>query len=199
MAYIQNTAFEIKVSNHEFDSIANITGIYQNSSQNEACSAGFLCVTDELVPNEGYTGINNNNTWYMNAATAAANQMAPIYACNTFNVNQVEDPVTGAVYKVGSNTLGLPIPSGMPGTFTQIKFNNVNIYRFGIGNVNGSISTNKFFTISAGLLVPAASAPATSLTPYFSLLKTGNFTQGAYNGFQYVEVQACMTGVAAGG
>lgn len=198
MAYIANTAFEIKVSNHEFDSTANITGIYQASSQNEACSAGFLCVREAQTPNEGYTGINNTNTWTMNAATAAANQMEPIYACNTFGVNELADPVTGAVYKAGTNTLGLPVPAGVPGTFTEIKFNNVFIYRFGIGNVNGTISTNKFFTISAGLLVPAAAAPTTSLTPYFALLGTGNFTQGAYNGFQYVEVRACLSGVAAG-
>ena len=28
MAYIANTAFEVKVSNHEFDSVANITGVF---------------------------------------------------------------------------------------------------------------------------------------------------------------------------
>ncbi len=32
MAFIQNTAFEVKISNHEFDSIANITGTYMNAS-----------------------------------------------------------------------------------------------------------------------------------------------------------------------
>lgn len=198
MAYISDTAFEIKGSNHEFDSTANITGLFRNSSDAaEDCSAGFLCTRDEEIPNEGYTGIKNTNTWYMTTATAAANQMEPIYACNTFGVNEVKDPVTGAVYKVGPNTLGLPIPAGEMGTFTEIKFNNVYVYRFGIGNVNGTIGSNTIFTISAGLLVPASAAPTTSLTPYFKLKGTGNFTQGAYNSFQYVDVIACMTGVAA--
>lgn len=54
MAYIANTAFEVKVSNHEFDSVANITGVFQNGSDtDEICSAGFLCVKDVLTANEG--------------------------------------------------------------------------------------------------------------------------------------------------
>lgn len=194
MAYIPKTAFEVKVSNHEFDSTANITGMF---SADEACSAGFLCVRGAALPNEGYSGKDNTNSWSMGAATAAANQMEPVYACNTFGVNELRDPVTGAVYKVGSNTLGLPIPAGETGTFTEIKFDNVKVYRFGIGNVSGEIGDKTFFTISGGLLVPAAAAPATSLTPYFKLKGTGSFTQGAYNSFQYVEVVACRTGVAA--
>ena len=44
MAYIANTAFEIKVSNHEFDSTSNITGVFYNATPaEEICSAGFLC------------------------------------------------------------------------------------------------------------------------------------------------------------
>lgn len=31
MAYIANTAFETKVSNHEFDSQSNITGVFYNA------------------------------------------------------------------------------------------------------------------------------------------------------------------------
>ena len=55
MAYIANTAFEVKVSNHEFDSVANITGVFQNGSDpDEICSAGFLCVKDVRTANEGY-------------------------------------------------------------------------------------------------------------------------------------------------
>lgn len=206
MAYIANTAFEVKVSNHEFDSIANITGVFQASSQNDICSAGFLCVKttqtvcegyDKVGPSNGEITLNNTNTWIMNAAVAATTVQTPIYACNTFNVNQITDPVTGAVYKVGSNTLGLPVPAGEPATFTKIEFDGNHIYRFGIGNLSAEISTNKFFTINNGLLVPAAAAPTTANQPYFQLVGSGTFTQGAYNGFAYYDVLAC-TGVAAG-
>lgn len=111
---MQTRRSKSRFRSNEFDSTANITGIYQASSQNEACSAGFLCVREAQTPNEGYTGINNTNTWTMNAATAAANQMEPIYACNTFGVNELADPVTGAVYKAGTNTLGCPSRRAFP-------------------------------------------------------------------------------------
>ena len=194
MAFIANTAFEVKVSNHEFDSTANITGIFQNGSQqNEICSAGFLVVTTTQIPVDGYSGINNTNSWYMEAAGASATVNTPIYACNTFNVNQLTDGITSAVYKTGSNTLGLAVPAGVRATYTRIYFNNTYIYRFGIGNLSAAVSTNKYFAIANGLLVPAAAAPATGDTPYFKLLGTGSFTQGAYAGFTYYDVIACAT------
>lgn len=45
-----------------------------------------------------------------------------IYACNPYDVNMVQDPATGNLYKVGANTLGLPAPKGYPVTFTKIVF-----------------------------------------------------------------------------
>ena len=199
MAFIANTAFEIKVSNHEFDSTANITGIYRNSSDvAEICSDGFLVTKDEQFPNEGYTGINNVNSWYMKDAAATDTVNVPIYACNTFNVNMLTDGTTGAVYKVGTNTLGLAVPAGEPATFTRIDFfTGDRIYRFGIGNLSTEISSNTFFTIANGLLVPAAAAPTTQGAPYFELLGTGTFTQGAYAGFTYYDVIAKYA-IAAG-
>ena len=140
MAYIANTAFEVKVSNHEFDSVANITGVFQNGSDtDEICSAGFLCVKDVLTANEGYekvgpeedVTINNGNTWTMKAAASSTTVQTPIYACNTFNVNQITDSATGAVYKVGGNTLGLAVPAGERSTFTKIEFDGNHIYRRG--------------------------------------------------------------------
>ena len=128
MAYIANTAFEVKISNHEFDSTANITGYFQNaSSKGEICSAGFLCTRSALTDCEGYAGvgptsatvtIKNSNTWDMVAATATTTAAAGVYACNPFDVNMVTDPVTGAVYKVGSNTLGLPAPTRRSSSIT---------------------------------------------------------------------------------
>lgn len=191
MAYISNTAFEARVTNHEFDSTANITGVFDNSGA-EICSAGFLCKQDELLPNEGYTGINNSNSWKMIAATATDLIGTPIYACNPFDVNQITDNATGAIYKVGSNTLGLAAPAGMPVTFTRINFDGASIYRFGVGNLSTTLSTNTFATIANGLLSPTASAPTAAFTPYFKVVGTGTFTQGAYPGFGYVDVIACF-------
>ena len=180
MAMIQNTAFETKVTNRVFDEPANITGLFKNGSGNdEILFAGALCVRDELLPNEGYEAADvlNNNTWSMVLATSDDTANTPIYACNTYNVNELTDPVTGNTYKVGSNTLGLPAPAGVLTTYTRIHFApGDRHYRFGIGNLTTE-------------LVPTGSAPAAG-TPYFKLLGTGNFVAGAYNSFGYVDVEA---------
>ena len=69
-------------------------------------------------------------------------------------------------------------------------FDGLHIYRFGEGNLRAAISTNKFFTIANGLLVPAASAPTADGTPYFELIGTGSFTEGAMSAFTYYDVVA---------
>ena len=199
MAYIANTAFETKVSNHEFDSQSNITGVFYNGSDaEEICSAGFLCKKSALLPNEGYTGVNNNNTWKMIAAVAGDLMDTEIYACNTFDVNEVQDPVTGQVFKVGANTLGLPAPAGRRVTFTKIKFIEGGHYRLGIGNATTTLGSNKFLTVKDGQLLPAAAKPTTNGTPYFTVLGTGNFTEGAYGSFGYIDVEAHFAVVNAG-
>lgn len=200
MAYIANTAFEVKISNHEFDSTANITGYFQNaSSKGEICSAGYLCTRSALTDCDGYAGvgptgatvtIKNSNTWDMVAATATTTAATGVYACNPFDVNMVTDPATGAVYKVGSNTLGIPAPADYPCTYTKIKFDNDSVYRFGAGNISGAVGDNTLFTIDAGLLKPASAAPTTAGLPYFELVRTGTFTQGAYNGFAFYDLRA---------
>lgn len=201
MAYIKDTAFETRISNHEFDSVANITGYFRNGSDEaEICSAGFLCTRKELTGSEGYVSVGptdaqitkkNSNTWTMKAAVAADTAQAGIYACNTHDVNMITDPVTGAVYKVGTNTLGLPAPADYPVTFTRIRFDNDHVYRFGIGNASKAVGNNKFFTIADGLLVPAASAPTKAGAAYFELVDTGKFTAGAQAAFDYIDVRAC--------
>jgi len=195
MAFIAKTAFWPLVTNHEFDSIANITGIYAPGADIDAaevCSAGFLCVKSATTFNEGYAAaqIYNKNTWLMDKAESTTTVGEAIYACNTFDVNEIADPITGGIYKVGSNTLGLPEQAGKPCTFTQIKFDGASIYRFGEGNIDGTLSTEAYFTIDDGLIAPAASAPATNGVPYFEIVDRGTFTQGAYAGFDYVDVIA---------
>ena len=57
----------------------------------------------------------------------------------------------------------------------------------------GIKSTNTYFTIDDGLLVPGASAPASAGVPYFELVRSGTFTEGAYAAFDYVDVRACIS------
>jgi hypothetical protein len=194
MAYIANTMFAIRANNNVFDELANITGVFNNSTPAaEICSAGFLCVRGDNLPNSAYSAqsITNANAYIMTAAASTANAATGVYACNTFNVNEVTDPVTGNIYKVGVNTLGLPLPAGVPGTFTKIDFaSNDKIYRFGIGNLSAAISTNTFFTVANGLLVPAAAAPADNGAIYFKLVATGTAIQGTYAGMTYYDVMA---------
>lgn len=198
MAFIENTAFEIKVSNHEFNSTANISGYPCTMDDEETltpadCSAGILCLRGELVQNEGYpAGVMNGNTWNMfPVPTGMGVVNNPIYACNPHNVQELAAR-DGNVYKIGSETLGIGIPAGERDTFTRIDFlPGDQQYRFGIGNVSGTLGTNKFLTIgNDGMLIPAALPPHTAGDAYFRVIGTGNFTEGAYNSFEYVDVEA---------
>ena len=208
MAFTANTAFEIKVSNHEFDSTANISGYYYAQDPGTGdyvatdCSAGFLCVKHDLKANEGYS-IVNGNTWEMFPAAGTETVATPIYACNPHNVQEIVAP-DGNVYKIGANTLGLGIPAGERDTFTRIDFlPGDRHYRFGVGNLTTALSTNQYLTLgtstNAGKLVPAASAPTANGAVYFKVLGTGTFTQGAYAGFGYVDVEAHAVIVAPAG
>jgi hypothetical protein len=192
MAAIEKTAFELRVSNHMFDTTKNITGKFQEGSPTAAdavCAAGFLVVPGDKLPNEGYSGIYNENAYIMGAAATATDAL--IYACNTFNVQELAGPF-GTVYKVGSNILGLAVPAGERGTYTRIDEGD--IIRFGEGNFTTAISTNGYATLgtstNAGKLVPAASAPTDLGALYFTIEGSGKFTQGAYAGFGYVDVKA---------
>lgn len=197
MAAIANSAFELRVSNHMFDTTKNITGKFQEGSPaaDAVCAAGFLVVPGDKLPNEGYADLVNENAYIMGAAAATAEA---IYACNTFNVQELTDAF-GNAYKVGTNTLGLAIPAGQRGTYTRLDEGD--ILRLGVGNFSAAISTNKFATVgasaNAGKLVPAASAPTATGTWYFSIEGSGNFTQGAYSGFGYVDVKVHRVHTAA--
>ena len=201
MAYIANTAFETKVSNHEFDSIANITGKYQASNADAEICPGFLATRASLVVNEGYDQVGpagstvtltNTNTWIMNDAVDSDTAQKGIYACNPFDVNMASDG-QGNFWKVGANTLSIKVPAGYLTTWTKIEFNNNKVYRFGIGNLSTTLGSNTYFTIDDGLLVPGASAPASAGVPYFELVRSGTFTEGAYAAFNYVDVRACIS------
>lgn len=190
MAYIEKTAFEPRITNNEYNELCNITGRYQVPEADADCSAGLLVVRGEQLPCAGFKGVKNENAFYMNAAGAAANADTGVYACNTY-----EWPTLGGRngnnYAVGTATLGLGVPAGRDGTFTEIVFDGKHAYRFGEGNVNGAIGENTIFTIANGLLVPAAAAPTATGAIYFKLKGTGNFTEGAGQSFVYYDVWAC--------
>lgn len=186
MSAIKDSAFELRVSNHMFDTTKNITGKFQEGSPtaDAVCAAGFVVVPGDELPNEGYTGIENENAYLMAAAGDATAEA--LYACNTFNVQELADNF-GNVYKVGTNTLGLAAPAGQRCTYTRLDEGD--IFRLGVGNFTTAISTNGFATLgattNAGKWVPAASAPTATGTWYLEIKGTGNFTQGAYNSFGY--------------
>lgn len=190
MAYIEKTAFEPRITNNEFNELCNITGRYQVSEADADCSAGLLVVRGEQLPCAGFKGIKNENAFYMNAAGAAANADTGVYACNTYDWPMLGGR-NGNNYAVGTATLGLGVPAGRDGTFTEIVFDGKHAYRFGEGNVNGAIGQNTIFTIANGLLVPAAAAPTATGAIYFKLKGTGNFTEGAGQSFVYYDVWAC--------
>lgn len=190
MAYIEKTAFEPRITNNEYNELCNITGRYQVSDADADCSAGLLVVRGEQLPCAGFKGVKNENAFYVNAAGAAANADTGVYACNTY-----EWPTLGGRngnnYAVGTATLGLGVPAGRDGTFTEIVFDGKHAYRFGEGNLSTAIGENTIFTIANGLLVPAAAAPTATGAIYFKLKGTGNFTEGAGQSFVYYDVWAC--------
>lgn len=190
MAFIANTAFEARIVNDRFDDMANIAGVCD-----ENCSAGLLCVSNGQTECEGFPNIMNENAWNMIPAGADANIDVPVYACDPHDW-----PLVGNgrnLWAVGVETLGLGITAGRYGSFRRIHFDNVSVYRFGIGNLSAALGDNIYFTIADGLLVPAAAAPTAAGSIYFQLRGTGNFTEGTTASFQYVDVVACRVSVAA--
>lgn len=187
-----NTAFEARVTNNEWDNLCNITGKYQISGSDAECPAGTLCVRGDKLPCEGFTGIYNENAYYMAAADGVGIDDV-IYACNTYDSKLVSDGVHA--WHVGHETLGLPIPAGRYGTFTKIVFNGENIYRFGVGNTDDDGAAD-FYSIDDGGLKAESAALSTAGSIYFEVVGTGNFVEGTRDSFGYVDVRACKVTVA---
>ena len=194
MAFIANTAFEARLTNNMYDQRANVAGLYQAGSPaaNADCSAGLLCVRNGKVPNQAFddpngTRVYNENTWYFNAADDTATMDDVIYACDPHDW-PLAISTNGNAYAVGTETLGLGAPAGRFTNFCRIDFDGQSIYRFGVGNLSAALSTNTFFTIDDGLLVPGASAPNTAGSIYFTLEGTGTFVAGNGAAFAYVDV-----------
>lgn len=204
MSYIENTAFEPRITNASRENLAHIAGLYMVNGAPADCSAGLLCVRAERTPNEGYEDPNgvpvlNENSWYMNAAGADATVDDVIFACDTYE-NQLLTARNENMYFVGTETLGLGAPAGRYCNFTRIDFDNQSVYRFGIGNcstIPGTPVLPKFFTIADGKLVPADAAPTKAGAIYFELRGMGNFVEGNSLSFGYVDVVARKVSAAA--
>lgn len=197
MAFIENTAFEARITNNEFNALCNISGKYQVSAADADCSAGLLCVRVSKLPCEGFTGVYNENAWVMNAASASTNADEVVYACNTYEA-QLLTNAKGNSYFIGTETLGLGVPAGRMGTFTKIEFDGDRFYRFGVGNLTAALGENGYLTLADnGLLTPAAAAPTDAGSLYFEVVGSGNFTEGTTNSFGYVDALAKKVTVAA--
>lgn len=202
MAYTANTAFEARITNNDRENLSHIAGKFQSSATDADCSAGLLCVRASQAPNEGFdnptgTRVYNENAWIMNVAASTDTVDTVIYACDTYD-NQLITAPNGNSYFVGTETLGLGIPAGRFGNFTRIDFDGQSVYRFGVGNLSNTLSTNQFFTIDDGFLKAQASAPTTTGAVYFKLRGTGKFVTGNSQSFGYLDVVACKVSTVAG-
>lgn len=213
MAFIEKTMFEVKVSNSVLNQTQNVPGKFGTGTGSSFvaadCSAGLLCVQNGLLPLEGYEEFVdgagayrflNGNSWYFNAA---ANGLAGgrygdhtgIFAFNNYDVQKVG--AGDQQYNLGAKTLGLGLPAGNRGDFTEIIIGEQ--YTFGAGNFSTAptAGTSKFATIADGLLVASASAPAAASGVYFKILRTINLNEGtSFAGVGYV-LEACRTAEAA--
>lgn len=193
MPYTKNTMFEVTVSNSVHNQTQNVPGMYGTYSGSFApadCDAGRLVTQHSLIPLRGYEGLTtpplNGNTWYfVDAANGtsggAYGDHTGIFAANTYDVNRVTG--NGVSYNLGANTLGLGIPSGERGNFTELLVGEH--YAFGSGNFTGGTaptSTNKYCTIANGLMTAASSAPAAGTGVYLEFLYSQPVAEGAWNG-----------------
>ena len=200
MAFIENTMFEVKVSNSVNNQIQNVPGKFGTGTGSDFtpqdCSAGILCVQNGLLPLEGYESANklNGNSWYFNAASngAASGTLGDhtgIYAFNNYDVSKaVGTNGSGNQWNVGFETLGLGLPAGNRGDFCEIIVGEQ--YTFGSGNFStapGEGVSTGYATIANGRLVYSASAPAAGSGVAFQILRTIPVNEGTtYWGLGYI-------------
>lgn len=173
MAFIAETAFQIRRSNDRYDDLQHRTGLYGSFSGSTFtpadASAGLLCNIGDGIPAGG------------NYMTLAADGAAKLYAANTTDVQRLTNGAN--TWAVGVETLGLGIPAGEKNDFTELKVGET--YAFGPGNFSTLVSTtDKYARVSDGLLVGTDSAPASGY--YFELdteMGIDAFVEANYNAF----------------
>ena len=219
MAYIQNTAFEVYVTNSKRNDTQNITGKFGSFTGDtfnpDICSAGFLCVQNSLLPNEGYEsaitrgtttpwqaapGLKNGNSWYMTTApngkaTGLTGDHTGIYASNTYDVNKASLGNDMSI-NIPGKTLGLAIPADERGDFTELIVGEQ--YNFGAGNFSTLPTASLLYaTIANGLLVAQTAAP-TDGSIYFEVENLdGRFTEGPFDGGAKYTLRCLRSATAA--
>lgn len=178
MSFIAKTAFSPRKWNNRNNDLQNITGLFGTVSDSTFtaadCSAGLACVKGAGITAGGYQ------------MTAAANgKVDKIYFCNPTDVQRGK--FGSNTWALGVETLGLGIPEGTKDTFTEGVVGET--YAFGPGNFSTlpDMTTNKYVTISNGMLVGGANAPAAGDGYYFefdSELGIDEFTESNYNAFK---------------
>ena len=176
MSFLSSTAFQPRMWNNRNDDLQNIPGLYGSVSGasfiTEDCSAGFACNKGAHIAGGGYQ------------MTVAADGTGDVYFCNQGDVNRVAFGASN-LFAVGVETLGLGAPAGKLATYTKAIPGET--YAFGPGNFSTIVTTtNKYATVSDGLLVGSNSAPSDAGTLYFELdagLGIDVFTEANYAAF----------------
>ena len=190
MASIANTAFEVSVSNITRNETQNIPGYFGSgtgtSFSADICPSGLICTRSELAQSEGYEdyGILNGNTWRMTAAESGTvegrtGDHTGLYAYNSYDTAMATQGQNA--WRLGANTLGLELPAGQRGDFTELIVGEQ--YTWASGNFSTAptdLTTTIYATIVDGLLVAGTSAP-TDGSVYLKIYRQKNFTTGTRN------------------
>ena len=206
--------FEITVSNSVRNQTLNVTGKYGTGTGEgftpQECPAGTLCVRNGLLPSEGYeklgaeqnVTIYNGNSWYFNAATKGivegfTGDHTGIYAFNNYDVNKATSRNGELQWNLGANTLGLSLPAGNRGDFTELLVGEQ--YTWDKDNFTADVASNKYATVGEGGKWTPASAAPTDGSVYAEILRTKPINEGAsYVGEGYV-LLICRSAAAAAG
>ena len=175
MSFLSSTAFQLRRSNDRYDDLQHRTGLYGSFSGasfiTDDASAGLLCNIGDGIPEGG------------NYMTLASDGSAKLYAANTTDVQRLGNGVN--TWAVGVETLGLGIPAGEKNCFTELKVGET--YAFGPGNFSTIVTTtNKYATVSDGLLVGTSTKPSAGDGYYFELdteMGIDFFVEANYNAF----------------
>lgn len=175
MAFIANTAFQIRRSNDRYEDLQHRTGLFGSFSGSdftaEDASAGLLCNIGDGIPAGG------------NYMTVAADGSKKLYAVNPTDVQRLAKG--DKLWAVGIETLGLGIPAGEKDAFLELREGES--YAFGPGNFSTLVTTtNKYATVSDGLLVGTSTEPSAGDGFYFELdteMGIDAFVEANYNAF----------------
>lgn len=175
MAFIDKTAFQIRRSNDRNEDLQHRTGLYGSFSGTDFtaddASAGLLCNIGDGIPAGG------------NYMTLAADGSKKLYAAYPADVQRIA--AGDNLYAVGVRTLGLGIPAGVKDAFVELVEGET--YAFGPGNFSALVTTtNKYATVTNGLLVGTSTAPSAGDGYYFELdteMGIDTFVESNYDAF----------------